>query len=58
MISLLIISGIIATFSIGVDYAFAESSDTIITVQMKGPSTFYLDQSNQIIRATVEIKIF
>jgi len=55
-ISHLIILGIIATFSIGVDYAFAESSDTIITVQMKGPSTFYLDQSNQIIRATVEIQ--
>jgi hypothetical protein len=55
-ISLLIISGIIATFSIGVDYAFSESSDTIITVQMNGPSTFYLDQSNQIIRATVEIQ--
>ncbi len=55
-ISHLIILGIIATFSIGVDYAFAESSDTRITVQMKGPSTFYLDQSNQIIRATVEIQ--
>jgi len=55
-ISHLIILGIIATFSIGVDYAFAESSDTIITVQMNGPSTFYLDQSNQIIRATVEIQ--
>ncbi len=55
-ISHLIILGIIATFSIGVDYAFAESSDNIITVQMKGPSTFYLDQSNQIIRATVEIQ--
>ena len=55
-ISHLIILGIIATFSIGVDYAFAESSDAIITVQMNGPSTFYLDQSNQIIRATVEIQ--
>ena len=55
-ISHLIILGIIATFSIGVDYAFSESSDTIITVQMNGPSTFYLDQSNQIIRATVEIQ--
>ena len=55
-ISHLIILGIIATFSIGVDYALDESSDTIITVQMNGPSTFYLDQSNQIIRATVEIQ--
>jgi hypothetical protein len=55
-ISHLIILGIIATFSIGVDYAFAESSDTIITVQMNGPSTFYLNESNQIIRATVEIQ--
>jgi hypothetical protein len=55
-ISHLIILGIIATFSIGVDYAFAESSDTIITVQMNGPSTFYLDESNQIIRAAVEIQ--
>ena len=55
-ISHLIILGIIATFSIGVDYALAESSDAIITVQMNGPSTFYLDESNQIIRATVEIQ--
>ncbi len=58
MISHFIILGIIATFSIGADYAFAEfeSTEPIITVQMNGPSTFYLDQSNQIIRATVEIQ--
>jgi len=56
MVSYLIILGIIAAFSIGVDYAFAGSSDAIITVQMNGPSTFYLDQSNQIIRAIVEIQ--
>jgi len=54
-VSYLIILGIIATFSIGVDYAIAET-DPIIIVQMNGPSTFYLDESNQIIRATVEIQ--
>jgi len=56
MISHLIILGIIVTFSIGVDYAFAESTEPIITVQMKGSSTYYLDSPNQIIRATVEIQ--
>jgi len=57
-ISYLIILGIITTISFGVDYAFAETESTnpIITVQMNGPSTFYLDQSNQIIRASVEIQ--
>ena len=49
----LIILGIIAIFSSGV--AFAES-DPVITVKMNGPSTFYLDEPNQIIRATVEIQ--
>ena len=53
--SYLVILGIIISFSIGVDYAFAES-DTIISVQMNGPSIFYLDEPNQIIRATVEIQ--
>ncbi len=39
-------------------YSFAETESTnpIITVQMNGPSTFYLDEPNQIIRATVEIQ--
>ncbi len=32
------------------------STETIITVQMNGPSTFYLDVPSQIIRATVEIQ--
>ncbi len=54
-ISFLVILGIIVTFSIGVDYAFAEE-EPIITVQMIGPSTFYLNESNQIIRALVEIQ--
>ena len=53
-VSYLIILGIIATFSVG--FAFAESSEAVITVKMNGPSTFYLDESNQIIRATVEIQ--
>ena len=59
-VSYLIILGIIATFSIGVDYAFAEfeSREPVITVQMNGPSTFYLDSGNQIIRATVEIQYY
>jgi len=59
-VSYLIILGIIATFSIGADYAFAEfeSREPVITVQMNGPSTFYLDSSNQIIRATVEIQYY
>jgi len=49
---------VIATISIGVGYAFAdfESREPVITVQMNGPSTFYLDSANQIIRATVEIQ--
>jgi len=52
------VMAVIITFSIGADYAFAEfeSTEPIITVQMNGPSTFYLDESNQIIRATVEIQ--
>ena len=56
--SYLVILGIIISFSIGVDYAFAEteSTDTVITVEMNGPSTFYLNESNQIIRALVEIQ--
>ena len=53
--SYLIILGIIAAFSIGVDHAIAET-DPIITVQMDGPSIFYLNESNQIIRASVEIQ--
>ena len=53
--SYLIILGIIAAFSIGVDHAIAET-DPIITVQMNGPSIFYLNESNQIIRASVEIQ--
>ncbi len=59
-VSYLIILGIIASFSVGVDYAFAdfESNEPIITVQMNGPSTFYLDSSSQIIRATVEIQYY
>ena len=36
-------------------YSPTASTETVITVQMDGPSTFYLDESNQIIRATVEI---
>ena len=52
-VSYLIILGIIATFSTA--FAFAES-DPIITIQMNGPSTFYLDSPNQIIRAIVEIQ--
>ena len=57
-ISYLIILGIITTISFGVDHAFAETESTnpIITVQMNGPSTFYLNESNQIIRASVEIQ--
>jgi hypothetical protein len=57
-ISYLVILGIIVTFSFGVDYAFAETepTDTVITVEMNGPSIFYLDESNQIIRALVEIQ--
>jgi len=55
-ISHLIILGIIATFSIGFALAETESTEPVITVQMNGPSTFYLDESNQIIRATVEIR--
>ena len=54
-LSYLIILGIIAIFSIGIDYAIAQT-DPVITVQINGPSTFYLDESNQIIRATVEIQ--
>jgi len=40
---------VIATISIGVGYAFAdfESREPVITVQMNGPSTFYLDSANQ-----------
>ena len=34
------------------------STEKTITVQMNGPSTFYLDVPNQIIRATVEIQNF
>jgi len=37
-------------------YSSPESTETKITVLMNGPSTFYLDESSQIIRATVEIK--
>jgi len=43
-------------FSIGIDHAFAESTEPAITVQMNGPSTFYSSESSQIIRATVEIQ--
>jgi len=52
--------GVIAIFVIGVNYAFAEfeSREPVITVQMNGPSTFYLDSGNQIIRATVEIQYY
>ncbi len=32
----------------------SESTESLITVQMNGPSTFYLDVPSQIIRATVE----
>jgi len=51
---------VIITFSIGANYAFAEfeSNEPIITVQMNGPSTFYLDVPSQIIRATVEIQYY
>ena len=51
----LVILGIIFVFSSGVHYVFAEN-EPIITIQMNGPSTFYLDESNQIIRASVEIQ--
>ena len=56
--SYLIILGIIIPFSFGVDYVLAEteSSEPIITIQINGPSTFYLGESNQIIRALVEIQ--
>ena len=49
---------VIAVFSIGIDYAFAdfESAEPVITVQMTGPSTFYLDSPTNIIRASVEIQ--
>jgi len=53
-VSYLIILGIIATISIG--FAFADPTEAVITVQMNGPSTFYLDSTNQIIRAIVEIQ--
>ena len=43
-------------FSIGIADAFADSTEPVIIVQMKGPSTFYLDESHQIIRASVEIQ--
>ncbi len=52
----LIFLGIIAAFSFGVDYSFADSAETVVTVQMDGPSTFYSSEPNQIIRATVEIQ--
>ncbi len=52
-VSYLVILGIIITFSTG--FAFAES-DPIITVEMNGPSTFYLDTSDIIIRANVEVQ--
>ena len=35
-----------------------KSSEKIITIQMIGPSTFYLDAPSQIIRASVEIQNF
>jgi hypothetical protein len=56
--SYLIILGIIVAVLIQVDYAFAqtESTEPVITVTMKEPSTFYLDESNQIIRASVDIE--
>ena len=49
---------VIAAFSIGIDYVFAdfESAEPLITVQMTGPSTFYLDSPTNIIRASVEIQ--
>jgi len=56
MIFHLIFLGIITAFSFGVDYSFADSTETVVTVQMDGPSTFYSSEPNQIIRATVEIQ--
>jgi len=37
-------------------YSSTESTETVITVKMNGPSTFYLDSPNKIIRAAVEIQ--
>ena len=60
----LLILGLIVTFSFDITAANAqendptsplESGDLTIVVQMNGPSTFYLDEPNQIIRATVDI---
>ena len=52
------IIAVLAIFSIGIDYAFAdfESTEPVITIQMDGPSKFYSTESNQIIRAYVEIQ--
>ena len=56
MIFYLIFLGIITAFSFGVDYSFADSAETVVTVQMDGPSEYYSSEPNQIIRANVEIQ--
>ena len=54
----LIILAIITTISFGVNYSLAETetSNTVITIEMDGDSKFYSSESNQIIRAIVNIQ--
>jgi hypothetical protein len=55
-VSHLIILGAITIFSIGFAFAETESTEKVITIRMNGPSIFYFDEPNQIIRASVEIQ--
>jgi hypothetical protein len=56
--SYFLILGLICSFFISTDSAHGafDSTDSVITVKMNGPSTFYLDTPNQTIRASVEIE--